>query len=125
MRRRGVAVDVGFPFRVDHRGRTATAELDRHVRDLVEQLLFTSPGERLNRPEFGTHLRQAVFAPSSDELASALEHMIQGALQQWLSEHLVVQNVGVEAKESKLVVDVAYEVKRNRELRQARFERDL
>jgi uncharacterized protein len=118
-------LNIGFPFRVDHRGRAATADFDRHVRDLVEQLLFTSPGERVNRPTFGTDLRHAVFAPNSDELAAALEHMIQGALQQWLGEYVLVQRVEVRASDSMLTVDVAYLVKRNRETRQARFERGL
>lgn len=125
MSRRDTRTDWGSPFRVDHRGRTATADLDRHVRDLVEQLLFTSPGERVNRPDLGTELRQAVFAPNSDELAAALEHMIQGALQQWLSEHLTVQRVQLTASESTLTIDVSYLVKRNHELRQARFEQEL
>ena len=125
MKGRSTEVHLGFPLRVDHRGRTSTAGLDLHVRDLIEQLLFTAPGERLNRPEMGTHLRQALFAPNSDELAAALEHMIQGALQRWLSEHVIVRRVSVSAEEGTLTVDVAYEVKRNRELREARFERSL
>ena len=116
---------VGFPYRADHRGRTATADLDRHVRDLVEQLLFTSPGERVNRPSLGTNLRHAVFAPNADQLATALEHMVQAALQRWLSDYLVVQAVDIHAEDNRLVVDLRYLVRHNRELRQARFEREL
>jgi uncharacterized protein len=124
MRERG-RQDVGFPFRVDHRGRSAGADLDRHVRDLIEQLLFTSPGERVNRPGFGTDLRHAVFASNSSELAAALQHVIQGALQRWLSEHVIVQGVEVEAEENRLQIEVRYQLKRNRELRHTRFEREL
>lgn len=115
----------GFPFRVDDRGRTSAADLDRHLRDLIEQLLFTGQGERVNRPTFGTELRHAVFAPNSNELATALEHMIQGALQRWLSEHIVVQGVELSAEDAVLRIDVRYQLKRNGELRAARFEREI
>jgi phage baseplate assembly protein W len=115
----------GFPYGPDQRGRTASPDLDRHVRELVEQVLFTSPGERVNRPTFGTDIRHAVFAPNSDELAAALEHLVQGALQQWLAEHIVVQRVKISAADGALTVDVAYLVKRDRQLREARFERSL
>ncbi len=117
--------DFGFPFRVDHRGRTATADLDGHVRGLVEQLLFTGPGERVNRPDFGTDLRQVVFAPNSKELAAALEHMISAALQRWLSDHLIIRSVEISTDEATLSVDVSYQIKRNRELRVAHFEREV
>lgn len=119
------AQGFAFPLRVDHRGRSASVDIDQHVRDLVEQLLFTSPGERVNRPTFGTDLRHAVFAPSSTELAAALQHMIQAALQRWLSDHLIVVGVEISADDSRVYVDLRYQVKRNRELRQARFEREL
>ena len=64
-------MNIDFPFHFDDRGRTATTTLDDHVRDLIEQLLFTSPGERVNRPDFGAGLLQLVFAPNSAELAAA------------------------------------------------------
>jgi phage baseplate assembly protein W len=115
----------GFPFRIDHRGRTASADLDRYVRDLVEQVLFTAPGERPNRSSFGTDLRQAVFAPNSPELAAALQHLVQGALQRWLADVLVVQAVEIAAVDNLLTVEVRYLVKRNREPGVARFEREL
>ena len=48
-----------------------------HVRDLIEQVLFTTPGERVNRPTFGSGLLQLVFAPNSDALAAATEMTVQ------------------------------------------------
>ena len=60
-----------FPYQFDARGRTAEADDERHIRDLIEQLLFTAPGERVNRPTFGSGLLQLVFAPNSPELAAA------------------------------------------------------
>src|SRR5262245_35364840 len=96
----------GFPFRIDGRGRTAGADPDTHVKQLIEQLLFTAPGERYNRPTFGTAIRQMVFSPLSDETAAALQFMLQGALQQWLGDVIQISSVAVQAVESSLQVTV-------------------
>ena len=81
-----------FPYPIDTRGRTAQADDDDHIRDLIEKVLFTSPGERVNRPDFGSGLMQLVFAPNSDELAAATQFSVQGALQQWLGDLIEVQD---------------------------------
>ncbi|GAA0984496.1 GPW/gp25 family protein [Acrocarpospora macrocephala] len=101
-------MNIAFPFHPDERRRTALAGPDDHVRQLVEQLVFTSPGERVNRPDFGTGLRQLVFAPNSAELASALQFLVQGALQQHLAHLIEVRSVTVEATDAQLVVEVSY-----------------
>lgn len=115
-------MNVAFPFRVDHRGRTAAADADAYVRGLIEQLLFTAPGERVHRPDLGTGLRELVFAPNSEELASATQLLVQGALQQWLGELIQVDAVVVESEEATLRVTVRYLVRRTLERREARFE---
>lgn len=97
MRRR---TDIAFPFRVDRRGRTAHADRDAHVRDLVEQVLFTSPGERVMRPDFGCGLLDLVFTPTSPELASALELSVQAALQRWLGDLIEVEGLDVASEDS-------------------------
>src|SRR6266540_229716 len=99
---------LDFPFDVDARGGTATVAEDDHVRDLIMQVLFTSPGERVNRPEFGCGLRQLVFMPNSDALATATQQFVQGALQRWLGDVIAVERVDVRAVESTLVVTVVY-----------------
>jgi uncharacterized protein len=108
-------VNIDFPFHVDDRRRTATTTLDDHVRDLVEQLVFTSPGERVNRPTFGAGLQQLVFAPNSVELASALQFLVHGALQQYLADLIDVSSVEVDAVDSQLVVQISYVVRRTGE----------
>ena len=78
---------IDFPFHVDGSapdGRRPSD--DEHVRDLIEQVLFTRPGERVNRPGFGSGLQQLVFAPNSPELAAAVQFLVQGALQQYLAD---------------------------------------
>ena len=79
------------------------ADDDRHIRDLIEQLLFTNPGERVNRPEFGSGLGQLIFAPNSPELATAVQFLVQGALQQWLGDLIAVERVQVDAVDSALI----------------------
>lgn len=99
---------VDFPYRVDGRARTALVDTDGYVRDLIEQVLFTSPGERVNRPDFGTPLLQLVFAPNSDELAATIQTLVRAALQQWLADVIRVENVIAQANDSTLVIEVRY-----------------
>jgi phage baseplate assembly protein W len=116
-------MQIDHPYHIDGRGRTAQTDDDDHVRDLIEQVLFTSPGERINRPTFGSGLMQLLFAPGSDELASAVEFMVQGALQQWLGDLIVVESVRVEHVESELRVLVQYLLRRTRQRATAEFTR--
>jgi phage baseplate assembly protein W len=118
-------MQIDHPFHIDGRGRIAQTDQDTHIRDLIEQVLFTAPGERVNRPTFGSGLLQLVFAPNSDELATATQFLVQGALQQWLGELIQVEAVQVENSESTLEVTVQYIVRRRQERQVARFSRQL
>ncbi|GAA4759425.1 GPW/gp25 family protein [Actinomycetospora chibensis] len=104
-------MNIDFPFTVDVRGRTATVADDGHVRDMIEQVLFTAPGERVNRPDFGCGLIQLVHAPNSPELATALQFTIQAALQRWLGDVIELQDVDVESDESIIQITVRHVVK--------------
>jgi Bacteriophage baseplate protein W len=114
-------MDVDFPFRVDSRGRTGTANRNDHIRDMVEQVLFTSPGERVNRPTFGCGLLQLVFQPNSEPLELAVQATVQAALQQWLGELIAVESVTVVAEDAVLQVTVGYTVRRTQEARVEQF----
>lgn len=103
---------LDYPFRFDHRRRTAMTGGDAHIRDLIEQVLFTAPGERVNRPDFGSGLMQLVFAPNSDQLGAATQMVVQGALQQWLGELIQVEAVDVAIEDAALRVTVRYLVRR-------------
>lgn len=100
-------MNVNFPYQFDGRGRTLDPLAD-YMRQLVEQVLFTSPGERVNLPDFGSGLLQLPFAPNSVEMAAATQFTVQGALQKWLSGYIKVVSVTAAAQESKLTVTVTY-----------------
>jgi phage baseplate assembly protein W len=115
--------NVDFPFHFDSRGRTAQTDDADHLRDLIYQVLFTSPGERVMRPDFGSGLLQLVFAPNSDVLAATTQMLVQGALQQWLGDLIQVDTVQVENEDSKLLVMVQYTVRRTQQRQTAQFSR--
>jgi phage baseplate assembly protein W len=114
-------MNVDFPFQFDSLGRTAATDDNDHIRDMIEQLLLTSPGERVNRPDFGSGLLQLVFAPNSSELASALQFTMQAALQRWLGDVIQVQSLQVTSEDSMLLVQLQYIVKRTGEQRTDTF----
>jgi phage baseplate assembly protein W len=113
----------GYPFHINTRGRVAAATDDEHIRQLIEQVLFTTPGERVNRPTFGSDLSQLVFAPNTYEQASAVQFLVQGALQQWLGDVIQVEALQVEAEETTLTVTVQYVVRRTQQRQVAQFQR--
>jgi uncharacterized protein len=116
-------MNIDFPFHFDNLGRTATTDSDDHIRDMIEQLLFTNPGERVNRPDFGSGLLQLVFAPNSPELAATLQFTMQAALQQWLGDLIDVQALEVVSEDSRLQVFLQYVIKRSGEQRTEIFAR--
>jgi hypothetical protein len=116
---------IDFPWTFDERGRTAANGNDAHIRDLIETVLFTAPGERVNRPDFGSGILQLVFAPNDAALAAALQLTVHGALQQWLGDLIAVQNVAVESSEGTLRVAVDYIVRKSGSAAQALFARSL
>ena len=108
-------------FHFSSLGRTATASRPDHIRDLIEQVLFTSPGERVMRPDFGSGLLALVFEPNDSALAATTQVLVQGALQQYLSHLIVVQAVDVRNDDSTLHVDVNYVVLSDRTAHDASF----
>lgn len=104
----GPARHVGFPLRLDARGRTARADDAAYLRGLVEHVLLTRPGERVRRPDLGSGAEALVFAPPGDELAAATRALVQGSLQRHLGELLRVDDVRVTADEATLDVTVVW-----------------
>ena len=116
---------LDFPFHFDASGRSAQTGVADHVRDLVEQLLFTSPGERVMRPDFGSGLLGLVFEPGGPELVATTQHLVQGALQQELGHLIAVETVEVVQDDGTLSVGVSYVALRTQERATASFARSV
>lgn len=104
-----------YPFQFDGKGRTSQTSDDDHLRDMIEQVLFTVPGERVNRPTFGCGVLQMVFAPNGAQLAATAQFLVQGALQQWLGDLIEVQAVHIESQDVTLEITVQYVVRRTQQ----------
>src|SRR3954451_13454458 len=118
-------MNIAWPYHIDTSNRTAEAGDERHVRDLIEQVLFTSPTERVMRPSFGSGVLQLVFAPNSPELAATTQFLVEGALQQWLGDVIETQEVFVESVDAKLTVTVRYVIRLTGDTRTATFTRGV
>lgn len=99
---------IDFPYHIGANGRTADTTYPDHIRDMIEQLLFTRPGERVNRPDFGCGLLDLVFEPNSPELAAALQVSAEGALNRWLGDLITVDSLTITAEDSTLSVNLRY-----------------
>ncbi len=118
-------MNIDFPYHFDPLGRTASTDTDEHVRDLIEQMLFTNHGERVNRPDFGSGLLQLIFAPNSPELAAALRFNMQSSLQRWLGDVIDVLDLEVESQDSELRIAVKYAVRGTNQNQTAVFARTV
>jgi len=118
-----MSTNVAFPFEPDAYGRTTRVGIDRHVRDLIELVLFTSPGERVNRPDFGSGLLQLLFDPNGSAMAAAAQMSAQASLARWLGDLIEVQALDVESVEERLTITVRYLIRKSRQAQVATFTR--
>ena len=117
-------MQINYPFQIDGRGRVADAIEDSHIRQMIEQVLFTVPGERVNRPDFGSGIQQLIFAPNSEELAAATEFLVQGSLEQWLGDAIEVEAVAVQSEDASLQITIQYVVRRTQQRQIVEFSRN-
>ncbi len=117
-------MNLNAPFHFDGSGRSARCSDDDHIRDLIEAVLFTAPGERVNRPDFGSGLMQLVFEPASAELTATTRMLVESALQQWLGDLIQVEALQVEVQDSALLITVQYVVRRTQQRQVAQFQRE-
>ncbi len=116
---------LDHPFHVDATGRTALVAEDDRIRDMIEQILFTSPGERVMRPDFGCGLKQLVFMPASDALAASIRQLVQGSLMRWLEGVVTVEAVTCEIGDAAIEVTVAWRRLATGERQEDRFVRGV
>lgn len=103
---------IRFPYGTDSRGRTASCPEGQHVRQLIEQVLLTAPGERVMRPTFGGSLMQRVFEPGGPELLASTKYLVQATLSQELGGRITVDALELEARDAALVVTVTWTLQR-------------
>lgn len=116
-------MQIAYPFHLSSAGLVASASDEAHIRQLIEQVLFTSPGERVNRPDFGCAVQHLVFAQIGSERATAIQGLIQGSLQQWLRDLIQVERVDVALEDSTLSVTIQYVALQSQQRHTARFVR--
>lgn len=103
-------MDLRYPYGFDSTGNTARTPRLAHIRQMIEQILLTAPGERVNRPTFGSGASRLVFEPNSAMMLAAQNQLIQGALQQWLLDVVRVESVSVDGDDSTVSITVQYTV---------------
>lgn len=109
-------MNIDFPYQFDRRGHTAETTFLDHIRDMVEQVMFTSPGERVNRPDFGSGLLQLIHETNSPELAETVKLSVQASLDRWLGDVIEVADLQAESVDASLIVLLTYRVRRTGEL---------
>lgn len=117
--------EFAFPLRFDGRGRSADVDESTHIREMLEQLIFTNPGERVNRPDFGSGVMQLLFAPNSPELAATVQFTLQAAIGRWLGDVIEMREVNVAAQDSALTIKLSYLIKRSGQVEAASFSQQL
>lgn len=111
--------DIKYPINVDGGlGRVAQeSQYGRHVDQLVRQVLLTAPGERINRPDFGCGVRRMLFAPNSEAAASLMQVTVMQALEKWLGDIIVADEIQAEARGETLDIKVSYFIRSTGEKR--------
>ena len=111
-----------FPFAVNNGGRITASGGDEAIRGKIIQVLFTAPGERVNKPDFGCGLFNLVFEPNDAVMAAAMEFTVGQALMRWMREGIIVDAVSVEAQEEQAVIQVVYTRRQDRQTQTVRIQ---
>ena len=117
-------INIRYPLAIDKGLGTLVEENDlgKHIEQMMMQVLFTSPGERINRSDFGCGLRQMVFAPNNEVSANLTQVMVLQALEKWLSDLITVSDVNVKAINERLEIVIVYLIKAKQERRYLNLE---
>ena len=113
---------LNFPFGLAPDGSVAAVDEDHHIRERLEQILFTAPGERVMVPDFGCGVRDLVFAGNNEVLAAATEFKVARALQSYMGNQVLINGVDVVNDEEKLRIVINYTKTKDLQQQQATFE---
>src|SRR5689334_10624656 len=116
---------LDFPYAVGGGGTPRTTTADDHLRDLIVQVLFTNPGERVNVPDFGVGVQRLVFVPNNETLRTSAQFLITTSLQRWLGDRITIEQVGVASDagvEHVVTIEIAYTVKATQQSQSVRVQ---
>lgn len=115
---------IRYPLSINADMGRVALEFDHaaYIEQLIKQVLFTDPGERINRPHFGCGLRRMIFAPNSEVTATLTQVTVYQALEKWLGTLIQVDKVEVKAEEEKLEVRITYALRARQERRYLNLE---
>lgn len=116
---------LDYPFHVGKEGSIAVADADKHLRDGIEQVLFTNPGERVNLPEFGCGIRNFIFAGNSDILAATMQFTVMQSLERWMGNVITVDQVNVRSIDETLYIDIVFTKKETQERMKVVFSENI
>ena len=104
-----VATYLKFPFAVNDKG-PRTSSRSEHVREQIEQVLFTNPGERVFRPEFGVGVRRLIFEPNDAALRKTTLKRLNASLAEALYGEVDPRTLEIEVRQEDefLVIHIAY-----------------
>ena len=108
-----------------HNGVAVTEDPDRHLRDKILAVLFTSPGERVNRPQFGVGLNRFVFEGLDDLTLAALEFRINEGLRRDIGDELLIDAIDVSSSPPDGELRLAIQYRRREDRLPRRLEIDL
>ncbi len=103
-------MNLDFPFHFDVLGQTAATNENNHIRDLIEQFLFTNPGERVNCPDFGSGLLEVIFEPNSPRLIADLQR-IKSGLQHWMDDLIELEELDIGSQDAEVRILVRYRIR--------------
>lgn len=104
-----------FPFQFNLYGHISSTTYDLHIQEMLEQILFTSPGERVNRPDFGCGVELMVFGSTSPEILSVKQTQINSQIQKWLGHLIQVLEVKITTNENRVEILIRYMIYQNQQ----------
>jgi uncharacterized protein len=106
---------LDFPFGIGEDRRIRTTDNSDHIKDEILTILLTSPGERVNQPEFGCGLKERIFSPNDEILSTLVDLKISQALDRWLGDKIVTDEINVQSIDERLMIEIVYTVKETSE----------
>lgn len=99
----------------DDQGQLAWPSLAQSIRELIEVILRTRPGEQLMRPDFGGGLENFLQQPNTLVTHRRIQSAISEALQRW-EPRILLHQVTVEPvpeAPTHIRVEIVYQIKRS------------